>query len=127
MEHRQLKRTDLYIGAFGMILSSASLFWGDGQIFLSTFIGFSIAFINWIGFRVLLEKLLDNKSRKGRVGMYMGLKSLAMLGIVSLVLTVLPIHMIAFVVGISSLPIGISANSFVYGLRGNEILMEEEL
>jgi hypothetical protein len=126
MDLHQLKKIDFYIAAFGVVTTCFSVFFWDLSIFLGTLLGSLMAFFNWLSFRYLVHRMTTSKKR-GRVAIILGCKTLAVMGLVALIVLFLPIHALAFVIGLSSLVLGIVTLSLIYTDGQNEVALEEDL
>lgn len=124
MGHR-LKTIDYHILLWGALLTGASYFVWDLKIFAGAFIGSLLAVVNWVGFRYLMSKLLHAKNR-ARFAVLLGGKSIAILGIVALVVLYVPINMLAFIAGLSSLFLGIFTHSIRLAVSGGETATKED-
>jgi len=82
------------------------------SISLGVGLGVLLATGNWFVLRHLgLKMIAPGDKSKARLGIFLALKSTAMLGAVILVLVFVPVHPVAFVVGISSLILGVMTHS----------------
>lgn len=126
MSHR-LKTIDTYILLWGALLTgTASFLWmWNLEIFAGTFIGAFLAFVNWVGFRFLMSRLLHAKNR-ARFAVLLGMKSIAILAVVAVVVLYVPINMLAFIVGLSSLFLGIFTHSIRLAISGGETATKED-
>ncbi len=125
MEDRRLKKIDFVVLTWGVLLSAGASFFWDLHILLGAVIGATLAFGNWIGFRYLMQRLLSGKNRV-RFAVLLAGKSFAILGIVSLLVLYAPLNMIAFVIGLSSLFLGIFTHSIRLLIAGGEAVYKED-
>ncbi len=128
MESRQLKKIDYFVLIWGAILSSGSSFLWNKSIFLGVFIGAVLASINWVGFRFFMTRLMNDKTKKRvHYGIALAVKTLVIFVLVALIIVYVPVNKIAFVVGLSSLMLGIFTCSFVSVLSGKgDVAMEKD-
>ncbi len=126
MDLRQLKKIDFYIAAFGLVATCFSVFFWDLSIFLGTLLGSLMAFFNWLSFRYLVHRMTTSK-KQGRLALILGGKILAVMGLVAVIVLFLPVHPLAFVIGLSSLLLGIVTLSLIYTDGPNEVALEEDL
>jgi uncharacterized membrane protein len=126
MDRHQLKKIDFFIAAFGAVATCLSVFFLDLSIFLGTALGSLMAFFNWVSFRYLVHRLTTSKKR-GRIALILGGKTLAVLVLVAVIVLFLPIHTLAFIIGLSTLFLGIITLSFIHPDGPNEVALEEDL
>ena len=126
MDNRQLMKIDFSIAAFGAVAVCVSVFFWDLPIFLGTFLGALMAFLNWKSFRYIMRRLTTSK-KHGRVALILGAKTLAVLGSVALIVMFVPIDPVAFIIGLSTLFLGIVTLSFIHTGNRSGIALEEDL
>ena len=85
-----------------------------------------MAFLNWVSFRYLVQRLTTSK-RRGRIALILGVKTLVVLGVVALIVLYLPIEPLAFIIGLSTLFLGIVTLSFIHTDSRNEVALEEDM
>ena len=124
MGHR-LKTIDLNILLCGTLLTGTASFLWNLEIFVGAFLGSFLAFVNWVGFRLLMSKLLTAKNR-ARFAILLGIKTIAILAIVAVVVLYVPINMLAFIAGLSSLFLGIFTHSIRLAISGGETATKED-
>ncbi len=71
-------------------------------------------------------RLLTAKSGRGRIGVLLGLKTLMIFVAVAVVLILLPVHIVAFIIGLSSLVVGIMTQSFFQMLSEGEAVLKKD-
>lgn len=125
MKRPRLKKIDVYIGMWGLVLVALSLWFRDVSIFFGTLIGSALAFANWVGYRALMRRVLTS-TRRGRFAVLFGLKTIIMFGIVAAIVFSRRVHVLAFIVGLSSLFLGIVTHSIRLALDGGEAVVEED-
>lgn len=123
--NRRLKDIDIYILLWGALLTGIASFLWNMEIFAGAFVGAFLAFANWVGFRHLMSRLLVAKNRV-RIAVLLGIKSIAILGVVALVVLYVPINMLAFIAGLSSLFLGIFTHSIRLAVSGGETATKED-
>ncbi|MCP4198350.1 MAG: hypothetical protein GY762_14465 [Proteobacteria bacterium] len=126
MDRHHLKKIDFFIAAFGAVATCLSVFFLDLSIFLGAALGSLMAFFNWVSFRYLVHRLTTSKKR-GRIALILGGKTLAVLGLVAVIVLFLPVHALAFIIGLSTLFLGIITLSFIHTDGPNEVALEEDL
>ena len=126
IEHRHLKKIDSYVLGWGVTLCLLAVPFWERSIFFGMLIGAFIASVNWVGFRYLMMRIVEGRNR-ARYGFLLALKTVLILGAVAVVVMYIPIHTIAFVVGISSLVLGIFTYSLLFALSSNESALKEDL
>jgi hypothetical protein len=126
MDRHQLKKIDFFIAAFGAVATCLSVFFLDLSVFFGVALGSLMAFFNWVSFRYLVHRLTTSKSR-GRIALILGGKTLAVLGLVAVIVLFLPVHAVAFIIGLSTLFLGIITLSFIHTDGPNEVALEEDL
>jgi hypothetical protein len=126
MDRHQLKKIDFFIAAFGVVATCLSVLFLDLSVFLGVALGSLMAYFNWVSFRYLVHRLTKSKNR-GRIALILGGKTLAILGLVALIVLFLPIHVLAFIIGLSTLFFGIITLSFIHTDGPNEVALEEDL
>ena len=120
-----LKKIDFYVAAIGALTTCLAGFFWNAHIFLGALAGSVLAILNWIGFRYLVSRLIEGRNRT-RAGLLLALKFLAILAAVSVVLLTVPINVIAFIMGISSLFLGIVTHAVCQALRPDSAALEED-
>ena len=126
MERRLLEKIDLYVFLWGAVITlSSTLFW-DIPIFLGALAGSVLAAFNWLGFRWVGVRMAATGNKK-RFGVFLAIKTIGILVAVALVMGTGRVSPIAFLVGLSSLVLGILARSAHQALtQGNAALREEQ-
>ena len=126
MERRLLEKIDLYVFLWGAVITlSSTLFW-DIPIFLGALAGSVLAALNWLGFRWVGVRMAATGNKK-RFGVFLAIKTIGILVAVALVMGTGRVSPIAFLVGLSSLVLGILARSAHQALtQGNAALREEQ-
>ncbi len=126
MERRLLEKIDLYVFLWGAVITvSSTLFW-DIPIFLGALAGSVLAAFNWLGFRWVGVRMAATGNKK-RFGVFLAIKTIGILVAVALVMGTGSVSPIAFLVGLSSLVLGILARSAHQALtQGNAALREEQ-
>ena len=121
MDRLPVRKIDIYILLWGMIVCSVSAILRDLSIFLGALCGVVLAVSNWFVLRHLGMKMIaPDKGKKARLGIFLALKTSLMLGAVIAVLVLLPVHPVSFVVGISSLILGVLTHSVHQVFSGTE-------
>ncbi len=126
MERRLLRKIDLYVFLWGAMITIASTLFGDVPIFLGALAGSVLAALNWLGFRWAGIRMAAAGSKK-RFGIFLAIKTLAILVAVVLVMGTGRVSPVAFLIGLSSLVLGILTRSVHQGLsEGSAALREEQ-
>ena len=106
MSRKALKRIDLLIIVYAVALCTGAWIFYDLRIFLSVLAGTAIAFLNWIMSRRLGVKLIMEEHRN-RITVLIAIKMVLIFGVILAVLVFTSIEHIAFMIGLSSLVLGI--------------------
>ena len=126
MERRLLEKIDLYVFLWGAVITLASLLLRDVPIFLGALAGSVLAALNWLGFRWVGVRMAVTGNKK-RFGVFLAIKTLAILVAVTLVMGTGHVSPIAFLVGLSSLVMGVLTRSTHRALaEGSAALREEQ-
>jgi hypothetical protein len=125
MERRLLRKIDLYVFLWGVVIILASTLLRDVPIFLGALAGSVLAALNWLGFRWVGTRMAATGNKK-RFGIFLGIKTLAILVAVVLVLGTGRVSPVAFLVGLSSLVLGILTRSVHQGLSEGSAALKEE-
>ncbi len=125
MEHRLLGKIDLYVFLWGAVITLASLLLRDVPIFLGALAGSVLAALNWLGFRWVGVRMAATGSKK-RFAVSLALKTIAILVAVVLVLGTGRVSPVAFLVGLSSLVLGILTRSAHRALTDDNATLREE-
>ena len=126
MERRLLEKIDLYVFLWGAVITLSSTLLWDIPIFLGALAGSVLAALNWLGFRWVGVRMAATGNKK-RFGVFLAIKTIGILVAVALVMSFGRVSPIAFLVGLSSLVLGILARSAHQALtQGNAALREEQ-
>ncbi len=127
MESHRLKKIDSYVLIWGIALCFFATFFRNQPIFFGVFVGAFIAFFNWVGLRYLMERVISTDNKQARYGILLAIKAFFVLGVIALIVLFVPIEMLAFLIGLSSLVLGIFTHSIRYALLGGETALKEDL
>ncbi len=125
MEHRLLGKIDLYVFLWGAVITLASLLLRDVPIFLGALAGSVLAALNWLGFRWVGVRMAATGNKK-RFAVFLAIKTIAILVAVVLVLGTGRVSPVAFLVGLSSLVLGILTRSAHRALTDDNATLREE-
>jgi hypothetical protein len=125
MEQRHLKKIDLCILLWGVALSVLAIPFWSFPIFLGALLGSLIAFVNWVGFRYLMARVVAGRNR-ARWGFLLAVKSTLALAAVAAVVMYAPVSVIAFVIGVSSLVLGILTYFVLFAKSNEETVLKED-
>ena len=110
MEPHHLKKIDIHVALWGVVLSLSAVFFRDYQIIFGTLLGSLLAIVNWLGFRVITQRFITG-AKRGRLAILLVVKTGLMFGAVGVVVFFQPVNIIAFIIGLSSLILGITTHS----------------
>ena len=125
MERRLLGMIDVYVLLWGAVITLASLFLKDGPVFLGALSGSVLATLNWLGFRWVGVRMAVAGNKK-RFGIFLAIKSVAIIVAIVLVLGAERVAPVAFLVGLSSLVLGILTWSGHRALTEGSAALREE-
>jgi hypothetical protein len=125
MVHR-LTKIDAHIAIWGVVATALTALVGGEEMFPSAMVGAAVASLNWIAFRKLAVRLVSSEQKVG-LGVFLAVKTLMLLGGIVLLLTFLPIHPVAFLVGMSGLFAGIVSSSIGHTLNPTETPLERKI
>ncbi|MCP4604910.1 MAG: hypothetical protein GY847_31045 [Proteobacteria bacterium] len=126
METHRLNKVDAFVGTWGAVLCLFATYFWNWQILLGTFLGALFAFVNWTGFKYLMTRMVAARNQV-RYGFFLAIKTVLILSIVALTVLFAPINMIAFIVGLSSLILGIFTHSIRIALLTGEAALKEDI
>ncbi len=105
----------MYVVLWGVLLTCLSMIFKELSVYLGVLAGAVLAGGNWILMRHIGHKLVTStdidEGKGARLGLFLALKTVLMFGAVVAVLMFVPINTIAFVVGLSSLILGVLTHS----------------
>ena len=93
--------------------------------FFSTLLGAALGLSNWMMFRYVVLRMAVSGNKLG-FGVFMGAKSLAIMGIITVLFFALPLKPSAFIAGISSLFMGITSYFLALSLKKGDQLLKKE-
>ena len=125
MSQRILKKIDVIILVYGLILcGGAWLFWNI-EIMASVAVGAAIAVVNWIVSRWVGARLI--LSKKGlQIGLFLILKTALLFGGIYLVLSHTSVQPLPFIVGSSALALGVLSKGFWEGIEEGDKALRED-
>ncbi len=112
----RLTKIDVHVAAWGGIATAATFALGGVELLLSALIGAALASGNWFVFRTLVVRMAGASHKLG-FGVLLGVKTLALLGGLALLLTLLPVHPVALLAGMSGLFLGIVSSTLLGALK----------
>ena len=126
MSRRVLTRIDLYVAAWGLALTLGALALYDLSTMLGVLVGASVATANWMAFRWLGIRMAAT-GNKNRFGVFLGVKTVAILAIVGLLLTTNDvIAPLPFMIGMSSLVLGILSRGAHQAIAEGDAVLRED-
>ena len=131
MTHHQITRIDIFIVLWGVLLTCLSMIFKELSVYLGVLLGAVLAGGNWFMLRHIGQKLIATDDADGnagaRWGLFLALKSMVMLGAVVVVVVFVPVNAIAFVVGLSSLILGVLTHSIQQVFTQGRATVKREL
>ena len=125
MNHHSLKKIDIWIAAWGVIAIALTTVLSEGTVFYSPLLGAALGFANWITFRYVVLRMAVAGNKLG-FGVFMGVKALSIMGIITAVFLLLPVNPPSFTAGISSVFFGITSFFLIQSLKKGDRLLNEE-
>ena len=122
---QHLTKIDAHIAVWGLVATALTALVGGAELFPSALVGAALASINWIVFRTLALRMTESSKKLG-LGLFLALKSFAMLGGIFLLLKLLPLHPAAFLAGMSGLFLGIVTSTIGHALKPSESPVERK-
>ena len=123
----RLRYVDLYILIWGLLIGMIGFFAFNGRVALGALIGTTVSYINWVMFRVFVPKLFHSNSKSTlRTAILLGGKLVLLAGVIAAIFYLVPMNRFAFVLGFSTLILGIFTHAFREILRGEEPVAEEK-
>jgi hypothetical protein len=114
-------RMTLFVAALGLATAVAAYFVGGTRAAVSTAAGAALALANFLLLRTIVQKIvLGDMHRKAAVIGLLFLKMAGVMGLVSLVIIREWVEPIPFTIGLSSLVVGLIANSLVTQREGRQ-------
>ena len=118
MSQKALKKIDLLIILYAVILCSGAAALYGFRSFISVAAGAVVALPNWILSRWLGVKLILTEN-KTRVSILLALKMISLLGVILLILSFTSVEPVAFMVGLSTLVFGIFSEGIWLVVKGD--------
>ncbi|MBN2716228.1 MAG: hypothetical protein JXX14_10265 [Deltaproteobacteria bacterium] len=106
MSQKTLKKIDLLLILYAVILCFGAFFFYDNRSLLSVAAGAAVAFVNWVLSRRLGVKLIFGEHQQ-RVAILLSIKMLVVIGVIVSILAFTPVEPVAFMIGLSVLVMGI--------------------
>ena len=125
IEERRTKKIDLCILSWGVALCMLAVPFMDRSIFLGMLSGAIIGFVNWLGLKYLMARVIAGHN-KARWGILLAAKFILILAVVTAVIFYLPVNVIAFGVGVSSLILGILTYTLLFAGSNEEQALKED-
>ncbi|MBN2343584.1 MAG: ATP synthase subunit I [Deltaproteobacteria bacterium] len=125
MGPKTLKKIDIFIVGYGVLLCAGAAVLFDLSVFYSVLAGAAIALLNWLATRWLGIRMIMTAS-KHKMALLMGAKTIVTLSLIGVVFTYTSVRPIAFLLGLSALVVGVLSNSAVEAIaEGDKALREE--
>ena len=125
MNHQALKKIDFWIAAWGVIAIALTTVLSGRAVFYSALLGAALGLANWMTFRYVVLRMAVAGNKLG-FGVFMGVKSLSIMGIITAVFLLLPVNPPSFVAGISSVFLGIISYFLIQTLKKGDRLLNKE-
>ena len=125
MQHHNLKKIDYWIAAGGVIAIGAATVISGETAFFSTLLGAALGLANWMMFRYVVLRMAVSGNKLG-FGVFMGIKSFALMGTITAIFLLLPMKPPAFIAGISSLFLGITSHYLAESLKKGDRILKKE-
>lgn len=125
MNHRLLAKIDLYVIGWGVAIVAGAALFCDLGIFVGALAGAALAAANWLAFRHAGLRFAASGARV-RFGVFLAFKTILVFAAVALVVLSKVVSPLAFMLGLSSLVLGIITRSAIAALREGEAALEEE-
>lgn len=125
MNHRLLAKIDLYVIGWGVAIAVGAALFRDLEIFVGALAGAALAAANWLGFRHAGLRFAATGA-KVRFGVFLAVKTLVVFAAVALVILSKVVSPLAFMLGLSSLVLGIITRSAIAAFKEGEAALEEE-
>ena len=122
----RLTKIDAYIAVWGLIATGVTALVGGTEMILSALTGAALASINWLAFRSLATRMAASP-QKLVLGLFLGIKTVVLLGGIALILTYLPLNPVALLAGMSGLFLGIVTSTITHSLKQAESAVERKL
>jgi hypothetical protein len=125
MNHHHLTKIDRHILIWGLIATAVATPIGGISALLSALIGATLAVVNWMAFRYVVLRMAASGNRMG-FGISLGIKTVAILGVITLLFFTLPLEPVALICGFSALFLGIVTYVFKQSLdKGDAVLKKD--
>ena len=126
MNHHHLTKIDRHVIFWGIIATAAAIPIGGVSAVVSTLIGAVLAILNWMAFRFIVLRMATSGNRLG-FGLSLGIKSIAILGIITILVVLLPLNPVALTCGFSALFLGIVSYTFKQALDKGAAALKKDL
>lgn len=122
---KTLKKIDYFIGSYAVVLCVGAISIFGSHIFWGVLIGSIVSLVNWIVLRWIGVRLVL-AANKQRFAIFLGFKSVLTLGLILAILSASIVEPIAFLIGLSTLVLGVLSKGAVDAIaEGDKILREE--
>jgi hypothetical protein len=125
MNRQLLTKIDFYVIGWGMAIMIGAAFFRDFEIVGGAVAGALLAALNWFGFRYLGLRFAASGA-KVKLGVFLAVKTLLVFAVIGLVLLAKVVSPLAFMIGLSSLVLGIITRSAISALTEGDAALEEE-
>jgi len=125
MNRQLLTKIDVYVIGWGIVFVIGAVFFRDMEIIVGAAAGAALAAINWLGFRYLGLRFAATGA-KVKLGIFLAVKTLLVLVAIGLVLLARVVNPLAFMIGLSSLVLGIITRSAIAALAEGGAALKEE-
>ena len=124
METRNLKKIDYFVAGYGVLICCAAFCFFSVEIFTSALVGAVVALANWMGFRWAGIRMAAT-GEKSRFALFLGVKTIFILGMVGLVLASSLVEPLPFMIGLSSLVLGVLTKGALQALAEGDAALKE--
>ena len=125
MNRQLLTKIDVYVIGWGVAFTVGAAFFRDLAVFGGVAAGAVLAAVNWLGFRYLGLRFAATGA-KAKFGIFLAAKTLLIFGAIGLVLVAKIVSPFAFMIGLSSLVLGIITRSAIAALTEGDTALKEE-
>ena len=125
MHHHNLKKIDYWVAGWGVIAIASTTVISGRTVFFSTLLGAALGLANWMMFRYLVLRMAVSGNKLG-FGIFVGVKSVAILGIITVAFILLPLNAPAFSAGISSVFMGITSYFLIQLFKKGDRFINKE-
>ena len=110
------KKVDYHIAIWGLIAIALASVLGDETSMASALVGAMIGLVNWTVFKNLTKRV-ETRGNQMSLGLWLALKFLALVGIITAIFFLTPVQPVAFTAGVSALFLGITSYNLFHYLK----------